>query len=174
MGENRWKIQNVKDVLLRFDKKPGTARQKYRAFLQDGMKLESDLYEMVQASNDEKENSRNTGSWVIGNRDFVQKAMEQHDRNLLRKNSGAEVTVEDVTAAICGHMGVELEAIQRKSRGNASSKARRIISFISNRKHHIPTGVIACYLNVTLSAVSNMVREGETLVKKDDGKFLNY
>ena len=57
------------------------------------------------------------------------------------------------------------KALLEKIINSSPSKARRIIAFIANRKYRIPTGSIARYFEVTSSAVSNMVGDGEVLTQ---------
>jgi Zn-dependent M32 family carboxypeptidase len=49
-------------------------------------------------SNNEREDSRSTESWVIGNREFVHNAMARYRKNLQCANNG--VNVEDVAVAV--------------------------------------------------------------------------
>jgi putative transposase len=167
MGRNIYKAQNVKDVLLRFGANPSGARNKYCEFLSEGQKDgNSDLYALIRASNDNRENINSTGSWVIGNRDFIVQAMKHH-KEMLRQNL-ERISVEDVSADICKKMNVKIESIKRKGRNSQSSKARKILAYVANRTYHIPTGEIACYLEVTSSAASNMIRDAERLRKEMD------
>jgi REP element-mobilizing transposase RayT len=62
-------------------------------------------------------------------------------------------------------LDVDIKEIKWKRRNSSPSKARRIIAFIANRKYRIPTGSIARYFEVTSSAVSNMVGDGEVLTQ---------
>ncbi len=165
MGRNNYKIQNVKDVLFRFGANPSAARKKYCAFLTQGLlDGDPDLHALIRASNDNRENINSTGSWVIGNRDFVVQAMK-HQKKMLRRVS-KRVSIEDISSHICRKMNVRIESIKRKGRNSQSSKARKIIAYTANRTYHIPISEIARYLEVTSSAASNMVRNAERLPKE--------
>ena len=157
MNSGRWKAQNVKDVLLRFDRNGSVARKKYRAYLEEGITGWTDIYTIVRASNNESENTRSTSSWVIGNRDFVIRAMEQHNNNLVKTPS--VVSVEEVAEEVCRSLGIEKRLLLRKGRMSDSSKARRIVAQRCSQQYGIPIGEIARYFGVTSSAVSNMVRD---------------
>jgi putative transposase len=167
MGAEQWEAQNVNDVLLRFDKNPVFARKKYLQFLQEGISTEPDIYTTIRAANDTVENIHNTGSWVIGNKDFITKAIENDKMNRQIASTYAfnGKGIEKITEDICRLLGVEIKEIKRKGRNSSPSKARRIIAFIANRKYRIPTGSIARYFEVTSSAVSNMVGDGEVLTQ---------
>ncbi len=71
LGGRKWDVQNVNDLLLRFDKKASKARKMYLDFIRDGINTEPDIYKIIRASNSDKEDFHSTASWVVENREFV-------------------------------------------------------------------------------------------------------
>lgn len=167
LGKEKWEVQNVNDVLRRFDKDQGLARKKYLQFIQEGIKNEPDIYSAIRKSNDECENIHSIASWVIGNKEFVVKAIENQRRNremiLAYASQGTEI--KKIATDICRLFDVDIKTIKRKGRNSSLSDARKAICFIANRKYRVPTSIIARYFEITSSAVSNMMKDGEILAQ---------
>lgn len=98
--------------------------------------------------------------------------MEQHRKSVQCANTG--VTIKEVAVAVCSYLGVEEKMIHRRTRGGSPSKARRIIAYICNRRHGIPTGAIALYFKVSSPAISGMIRDGETFAREIGEVALGY
>ena len=174
VGVKSWNIQNREDVLKRFDKKRNRAIKLYRAFLKAGLEKESTMYSTIRDSNQQSENIHNTGCWVIGNKEFVQKAIGTDKGNKMRiaRYAKENISIEDVIRKISESYGLSVEEILNRGRRNLRSEARKVCAFVCNRHYHFPVIQIARYFDVSSPSVSNMIKEGEKLTKNIDA--LNY
>lgn len=55
--------------------------------------------------------------------------------------------------------------IVKRSRNNNQSKAGKVFAYTCNRIYNFPVIQIANYFNISSPAVSNMISEGEKLIK---------
>jgi hypothetical protein len=167
MGEDTWDVQNVNDVLLRFGKTLSVARKRYVGFLEEGLKEEPDIFSKIRLSNNEIENMRDTGSWVIGNKEFVTRALKNHERNRQLKLAAtlSGPSIKEIAEGICRMMDIDIREVAKKGRNSPGSIARKIISYTAVRKYRLPVGMVAGYFGVTSPAVSNMLNNGEELME---------
>jgi putative transposase len=164
IGNRLMASQNTIDIKRRFGG-DRDAIKKYREFLQNGMEKEPEFYQLVRLANNGTENVHNTGSWVIGNKEFVTKALAAQSAQQIRcaKYVKEGVDIEEAVGKIVATMNCSIDEIKRRGRNNSRSTARKICAYILNQTYAIPVIQIARYFNISSPAVSMMVREGEIL-----------
>lgn len=174
VGMQSWQIQNTLDVLKRFGKQRKRAIAMYRTFLEAGLDKHPEIYSTIRKNNLESENIHNTGCWVIGNKEFVSKAITADNAKRMRLAQHAKegITIEEVARRISKQWGLSDGEIKKRGRNNLRSEARKACAYICNRHYHFPVIQIAQYFNISSPSVSNMIVDGERFVK--DNKILNY
>jgi hypothetical protein len=163
MGTRKWDFQNTRDVLNRFGGTTYVSRKKYEQFLREGMRDMPDLFSSIRDANDDIEDMHSSNCWVIGNKDFITRAMEENKKKIARiaEHARAGITIENVVTELCHKAGVSVESIRRRSRNSLASKVRKVIAFIATRRYDIPVCMIARYFKITSASVSNMIDAGE-------------
>jgi REP element-mobilizing transposase RayT len=167
LGMQPCSFQNIKDVLRRFGNDLESARTRYREFMrsESEMEHELDFLKPVRMSNKGIVDRKDYGCWVIGDQDFVKKAIDQDRSNRLRLARYVQEgwTVMRVCEKVGNEMGIGVDEIAKRGRNNKRSVYRKIVAAVTHRKFGIPIKEIAGYLNVDSSAVSRMLDDGERL-----------
>jgi len=147
VGLQSWRIQNTMDVLKRFDRKKAVAIEKYRKYLKSGLNKEPEIYSIIRKTNGQSENIHNTGSWVIGNKEFVSKAMtaDNAKRTRLARYAKEGIRIEEIAGKIAGQFGLADGEIMKRGKNNSRSEARKACAYILNRLYEIPVIQIARY-----------------------------
>jgi len=181
MGNGGCTFLEVAAVLRKFGDQVPEARQRYRAFLQEAIeKKENDneLVRLVRESNEGIEAGRRAACWVIGDREFVKRALSASAASCLRirrfEKEGCDV--QAIAAAVAGTFQVPVECIARRSRGGKGSEARKVFAYIAVREYGVPSSVVAQFCGVGTTAISMMVRAGrektpEAIVREICGKI---
>jgi REP element-mobilizing transposase RayT len=156
------KAQNTTDVLKRFGREKKGAITEYLHFLEDGLKTEPDSYSAIRFANRGSENIHNTGSWVIGNRDFVAAALAAENVEKIRCSRHAKegIVIEEIAKKVAREMGLADGEIMFRGKKNARSEARKKCAYILHRHYGLPVIRIAEFFNISSPAVSLMIREG--------------
>ena len=172
VGRKTWSIQNTIDILKRFSKDKKQAVVLYRKFIKDGLHNESSLYSTIRATNYQKENIHNSGSWVIGNREFISKAFEndnQHKTRLARYIREG-ITIDEIVSKKAKQFGLSSGEIMHRGKNNLRSHVRKICAYILHCTYGFPVIAIANYFNISSPSTSNLIKYGALLVKNKDIK----
>jgi REP element-mobilizing transposase RayT/AraC-like DNA-binding protein len=174
VGMQSWCIQNTHDVLKRFAKQRKKAIVLYRGFLKAGLDKDPAIYTTIRKNNLQSEHIHNAGCWVIGNKEFVSKAVadDKVKRTRLARYAKENVTLKEVVRKISKQWGIADREIMKRGRNNIRSDTRKACAYICNRYYHFPVIQIAQYFNISSPSVSKMISEGERLVK--DNNTLRY
>jgi REP element-mobilizing transposase RayT len=162
-------FQDIKTVLRRFGKTIPEAHKHYRQFLKDGLlKAEGNIIGSIRHSINSGHHRESPGLWVIGDHDFVAKALAADKENRLRiaRYAAKGFNIERIAGQIARQFHLKEDAITRRGRNNAVSDARKIIAYLAHRTYDIPVIAIARFLGVGGSAVSMMISQGESLAAK--------
>jgi hypothetical protein len=167
VGSRVWQIQNTADVLKRFDGKKGVAREMYRRYLKNGLDQEPEIYSILRKTNDQSENMHNTGSWVIGNKEFVSRVMaaDNAKRTRIARYIKEGVSIEKIAEKKAKEFGLAEGEIMKRGKNNSRSEARKACAYVLNRLYEIPVIQFARYFNISSPAASTMIAEGEKAVK---------
>jgi putative transposase len=163
MGRQNYPFQDVNTVLRRFGKDNRESRKHYREFLEEGIKNpENSLIEKVRGRTAGVRRSENPCLWVIGDQDFVKKALKTDQERRLRiaRYATEGWNLERLSIRVTKALGIDATAIKDRGRDNAVSNARKILAYIAYRQFDLPVNVIARFLGVSGSAVSMMLKKG--------------
>ncbi|MBD3397095.1 MAG: hypothetical protein GF418_15845 [Chitinivibrionales bacterium] len=169
MGTHSQRFQDVATVLRRFGKTASISRQKYRAFLEEGIgEISAQHIEQLRLSLRKEQDREEPGMWVIGDPAFVRKALQaDRNRRLALANYAREGwTIERICACVASQMNVDTVRIRRRARGDDASACRKAVAYLACRVLGMPVVSIARYFDIGGSAVSMMANAGETVVKK--------
>jgi putative transposase len=163
VGNRIFKGQNTADILKKFGREKKEAIEIYRAFLKIGLEEEPQFYRSLRSANKGSENIHDTGSWVIGNKEFVAKALAAQNAKQLRcaRYAKESVDIDEMIEKILLKMNCSKEEILRRGRNDSRSKARKMCAYILNRTYEIPVIRIARYFMISSPAVSAMIRDVE-------------
>ncbi|MBN1127483.1 MAG: hypothetical protein JXA71_00750 [Chitinispirillaceae bacterium] len=163
-GSRSWNIQDTRDVLARFGRSHEKAVVDYRRFLEKGIGNESELFEVIRNSNRQRESHYQPGCWVIGNREFVSRALAADNERKVRlaRYAKERVSLDDIAEKVSERYGLVKGEIKKRSRNGRRSQARKVFSFICNRQYHYSVIAISRYLGISSPSVSVMISLGET------------
>jgi REP element-mobilizing transposase RayT len=164
-------FQETGSVLKRFGTTDIDSRKYYMKFMEEGLKKsdgDDQLVSLVQKSNKGIQSGRTATCWVIGDREFVIKALDSTQAARLRINRFEREggTMDSIASELCKKFNVTVEELKKRHRGNTVSDARKALAFITDREYHAPHRIIAEYLNVGSTAISEMSRLGKRIVEK--------
>jgi len=175
MGKKKNSFQDVATVLRRFGPDNSCAIHEYRSFLQDGLDKnhnEDELVRMVRDSNVDSEAGRSATCWVIGDRDFVQKAINSSDQARLRisrfEKEGCDL--DTISERVAKKLKIDKHYIKHRCRGGAASTARKLFVHTAINVYRAPSRIVADYCGVGIAAVSVMSRQGRQIA--DTTNFL--
>lgn len=171
MLETSEAFQDVKSVLLRFGTNDHDAKKLYCEFLEQGLAgsvADDDLITLVRKNNEGTGSGRKVSSWVIGDREFVAKALLKAEANRLRisrfEKEGAELT--QIALEMAKHFKVPVESLRIRQRGGAASDARKVFAYGACRVYQAPSAMVCEYLGVGSAAVSAMAIRGKLIAEK--------
>ena len=181
MGIEEREWQNVEYVLRHFGKRIGTARKKYRSFVEEGVSL-GRRPELVGGGLirslggwDEVKKLRSTGQdriksdqRILGDSDFVDDVLSGSEENFSRryglKRRG--VTYEKVVDCASKLFDLDEAYITGKGRQRDRVRARDLVCYWSAVELGISMADLSKRLGVTLAAVSYAVKRGEKEAKQ--------
>ena len=99
---------------------------------------------------------------VIGDPEFVKRAMEKYKEDLhrLHRKADYQFVLEAESKNACTHFEVTIEELKTKGRKNRRSEARAVFCYRTHVLELIPLSVIAKYLGVSISSVAVLVKKG--------------
>jgi len=169
MGTRACGFQDVDTVLKRFGKDRLSARKGYRQFLENGLvDKDNSIINAIRASSAGKSDRSNPALWVIGDQKFVERAAEKdHERRLrLVRYAANGWNLEQVCRHVANALGINESDMMVRGRGDRRSAGRKMVAYLAHRQLEIPVSAVARYFNIGQSSVSEMLAEGEILVKK--------
>jgi putative transposase len=176
MGRFCHTFQDTQAVLCRFGESIEQSRERYRAFLQEG--IEKDLSEdvlvrLVRNSNAGVASGRSAGCWVIGDRSFVNKTITQGNAERLRVSRFEQEgrNLDSLAEKVASRRGVCVDSIRNRSRGGRASEARKVFAYTAVKEYHTPSRVVANYCDVGQAAISALAKAGREIVFKEKQLF---
>lgn len=168
IGMRKWPAQTTVDVLKCFAAQKSTAVIRYTSFVKNGINDEPDIYALLRKNNQGFENIHQTGCWVIGNQEFVQKAVsaDMQERVRLARHAQQGISIDEIALRIARKFRLGAERIQTRGRENAKASARKVFAFVSNRQFHFKVCEIARFLNIRPQSVSHLIQEGEKIAER--------
>jgi hypothetical protein len=171
IGLSKCKFLDTTAVLNRFGSTVLTARKAYRCFLEERLNHDSDdtLLRLVRESNAGVDAGRKVSCWVIGDNDFVKKAISQAEQKRLRisrfEKEGGDLG--QIAGTVAKQLGVPITCLHRRHRGGTESDARKVFVYVAIREYGVPSRIIADYCRVGLAAVSALAKAGYDVVKQN-------
>ena len=168
MGRGECDFQDTKAVLRRFGADVREARAAYRWYLERGLQDSGELLTRIRESNDDRRSIHHTGSWVIGDQEFVARALTEDtlSRARLKRYTLEGWNPEKLCVEVARHIGIEVRQMLRRSRGGERSAARKVFGYVGNRLLGMPVVELARYLGVSGATVSIHLDEGETIARE--------
>ncbi len=170
MGNRECLFQNTADILRRFNTKEKTRVAGYRKYIASGIikEEEGDFLAYLRRSNTDNVDRKEYRCWVIGDQDFVKKAIESDKKNRVQLSAYIRkgLSVEKIAKKVSPLMGLSLEDVYKRGRQNNRSLLRKVVAALSHRRYGIPVSEIAHYYSIGNSSVSRMMDEGEKYIKK--------
>jgi putative transposase len=170
MGRIKCAFQDTAAVLRRFGASTRLARKAYHAFLEEGLKqnaAEDDVVRLVRKSNAGVEAGRKPECWVLGDRDFVNKAVSRAVEERLRisrfEREGRDL--DSIAKKVGKKFEVAIDRIRSRCRGGKESDARKAFVYIAVREYRAPSRVVADYCGVNIAAVSALAKAGREIAQ---------
>lgn len=171
IGKRILQFQNTRDVLACFSDNTLEARERYKEFLSRGLETVSDdeVVELVRSSNRNIEKGRSAFRWVIGDHDFVKKAVKEAEMKRIRlsdfrKNNG---DLSSLASKVCTHFKIDIDSLAHRSRGGAVSYARKAFCYAAIRIIGAPTKQAAEFLHMSAGAASNLIQAGKRILETE-------
>jgi len=170
VGAHRYPFQNTADVLGKFARDTGTARKRYRRFMEEGLESHNGepLIAMVRRSNAGEENIHDYGCWVIGNREFVVNAFknDKERRSRIAEYRRLGWDLKRLGEYVAAQMGIEEPDIRCRGRQNTRAESRKLLAYLGNRMLGYAVSDIARYLGTSGPAVSKSLDEGKQIATR--------
>src|SRR3989339_1868284 len=187
LGTRRAPFQTTGEILERFGTGTVAARNKYLAFISDGMKMgkRDDLsggglrrsaggWQGVHALKRAKEYWRGDER-VLGDGEFVNHVLKISDEKMARKEQFKKDgwDIKRLVKRVCEVMGVRKEEIIKRGHNNTISAARALVAYWGYRELGISGTEIANYFCITRPSVSTAIKRGEYIAKQKGVYLIN-
>ncbi|MBU1054703.1 MAG: transposase [Proteobacteria bacterium] len=180
MGKIKRPWQDIIDVLELFGSKPGTARRRYKAFVEKGISegkrpdligggliRSSGGWEAVKAMRKaklfEKSDER-----ILGNGEFVETVLAESNEQMKRKyhlrSKGFDL--DTVAARVSELTGIDKSQILLPGKEQSRVIARSIFCYFAVRELGISMSELSRKMDLSLSGVSLSVKRGEKIIDK--------
>lgn len=163
MGKQSCGFQRTSPVLKRFYGDP----KKYQEFLKErlGRTTGETIIDQVRNSNASKENIYNHGCWVIGDKDFVARALNHDKENRLRMAEYLKTgwDLQRLKIFVLDRMKIIDDDLFARGRENSRSEARKIFAYLGHRVLGYRVIDIAKFLKISGPAVSQVLEAGKIL-----------
>lgn len=186
MGKRMNDWQDVEYILGLFDIKLSTARRRYRAFVQKGLR-EGRRPDLVGGNL-----IRSAGGWsivkatrknivrlkgderILGDADFVERVLESNNERLSRryKLESRGYDFDWLIERVSLLSGMKPKEILSKGKYPQTVKARSLLCFWATRELGISTVKLAKKLNLSQPSVSTSAKRGEKIAKDNNFKLL--
>ncbi|MFA7405293.1 MAG: transposase [Pelobacteraceae bacterium] len=167
MGMGTCVGQKVEEVLLMFDVKKGSARKKYRAFIEDGISQGKrdelgggGLRRSLKLSGSEEYEAYDER--ILGSGSFVEQ-LQQETQVLGIKPSS--VSLEEIILSIAHIFSIEPASLRQGGKRKELSDARGALCYIAVIKMGVNGASVARMLNISRAGVSLAARRGEEIFK---------
>jgi REP element-mobilizing transposase RayT len=169
MGTRSNRFQDTAAVLHRFGREASDARANYREFLQNGIdRTENAFVSQLRVSSSGSNNRKEPAMWVIGDAEFVRKAIRSDKERRLRVARYAREgwDIERVCKLVAARLDLDPGSVLERGRGDCRSAARKIVAHIAHRHFEFPVSAVARYFGVGQPAVSAMIHQGKSMAEE--------
>lgn len=165
MGSRALPGQKVDEVLLHFSKKQRAARQKYEAFIADGVEhgereelVGGGLRRVLKAAGDGFISAYDDR--ILGSGEFVEQLRQEKG---LSEKLEAMLPLEQLIEKIAEASGIDREIFCERRRGAGLSEAKSIICYVATRRFGYSGETVAKALGITRSGVCRGALRGGTI-----------
>ena len=169
MGHRNLEGQTVDEVLRRFGVNVSDARQRYRDFIADGLRIEygENLADGVpykralkQIEGEEIEKGDNR---ILGDRFFADKILENR---ALHEKGRIAFPLRELVDKVSSLLGLAPDAVRRPGKSQPIAEARGILCYVAIRDLGYKGFELGRELNLGPAGVSIAMRRGETILKE--------
>jgi putative transposase len=169
LGNGHADFQDVVPVLRRFGKTTSAARRRYREFInKDGENDEGLFIDQIRRSNKGAQNRNDFGSWVIGDKEFVQRALQADDRLRFEKERMRKAgwTLDKIADCVSKELSISKESLFIRGSANDRSRARKVFCYLGVRKARFAQQEVAAYIGISAPSAAVAIIKGEETAKK--------
>jgi putative transposase len=156
-------------VLGRFNQHVGDALNSYNQYMQDGIDNSnmSTSGQLPKTEQTELAGAHKGRVAVIGDPEFVRKAMENHSIGLYRlhRKDDYHYVLKRIASEACNIFKLTLEDLRRRGRRNARSWARAYFCYKALTDELLPLTAIANFLAICLSPTAVLAKQGKIIAK---------
>jgi hypothetical protein len=166
MGKQELSGQSVDDVLILFEQKKRSARQKYRAFVIDGIK-HGRRDDLVGGGLRRSQGVQRSGEYeayderILGNGEFVESLWRGTGANEIYV---PKMTLDGIIQRTAETLGIKLEFLRQRNRNKEFVDARAAICHLAVREYNYSGVAVAKALNMSRSGVSVAIRRGVEVI----------
>ena len=173
MGRRKMPGQNVEEVLSYFGKRLKTAREKYQAFVVDGISLGQreelvggGLRRVLKLAGNELVTAYDDR--ILGSGDFVERLKQEKE---VAERLDARIPLTQLINSVAEFAGVEPQELCQRGRKTMVADIRSIICFLAARRVGYSGEIIAKALGITRSGVCRGASRGAALVAQKQGQW---
>lgn len=167
MGKRTFAGQDESEVLMLFGNRKGSARKKYRTFVEDGIRqgkrdelVGGGLRRSRKLSGSEEYEAYDER--ILGSGNFVEQLQKETHASGTETNA---ISMEEVILNIARIYSIEPASILHGGKRNELSTARGALCYIAVVKMGINGALVARKLNISRAGVSLAARRGEEIYK---------
>jgi REP element-mobilizing transposase RayT len=166
MGKQGLSGQSADDVLLLFGQKKRRARQKYRAFVIDGIK-HGRRDDLVGGGLRRSQGVQRSGEYeayderILGSGEFVESLWREADANEIHIS---QMTLDELIQRTAETLGIKMELLRQRNRIKELVDARAAICYLAVREYGLNGVTVARALNMSRSGVSVAVKRGVEVI----------
>ena len=171
MGNGKRQWQEIADVLKMFGSVVSTAREKYREYIEEGIKLgKHGVVEQQKTLINRKTGiEEQADERVLGSGEFVEsiiKGLEEKDKIKNKMKKGLDI--EKLTLKVSKYYGLKITQIKGESRMREVSKARAVMVNIGIDYLGLSGRSLEKELDISSSGISKLYRRGEKLIRDNE------
>jgi len=173
LGRREMPGQNVEEVLGYFGKRAKSAREKYKAFVADGISLGQreelvggGLRRVLKLAGNELVTSYDDR--ILGSSDFVERLKQEKE---VAERLDARIPLTQLIKSVAECAGIEPQELCQRGRKTMVSDIKSIICFLAARRIGYSGEIIAKALGITRSGVCRAASRGAALVAQNRGKW---
>lgn len=165
MGKGTLSGQNEDEVLLLFDSRKGSARKKYRSFIEDGIRL-GKRDELVGGGLRRSRKLSGSEAYeayderILGSGEFVERLQQESQPS---KPATSIVSLEEIVMRISRIYSIEATSLRQGGKRKELSDARGALCYVAVIKIGLNGASVARFLNISRAGVSLAARRGEEI-----------
>lgn len=163
-------FQERTETLRRFGRSEKLGIENYLAYLAGGIKkgVPEEAGWINVESSIELTGSEKGWPAVLGNPEFVRDAMSKHTVGNVRKHRTVDYAyvLGKIHDEVCADLTISKDDLFRRGRQSPRAIARSVFCYKAHNQELLPFSVISKYLNISITAIATLVKQGEDVVKK--------